>query len=131
MANEETVIQQEIRLETQKAWSGVRLFRNECGTAIVKDEGKKPRYVRYGLSVGSPDLVGWRTITITSQMVGKKFAQFIGVEVKTETGIKKKGAHEKRQDKWIDLINRSGGLAFKTTSPDDTIQKLNPDQVGV
>jgi len=132
MANEETVIQQDIRLDVQKAFAGVRLFRNECGTAIVKDnEGSKPRYVRYGLSVGSPDLVGWRTITITSQMVGKKIAQFVGCEVKTEEGYRKNGKHEKRQQKWIDLINQMGGLAFKARSPEEAIQKLNPDQVGV
>lgn len=126
MASEETCIQQEIRLQVQKALGCVRLFRNECGTAIVRDEGKAPRYVRYGLSVSSPDLIGWRTITITPAMVGKVFAQFVGVEVKTEAGIKKKGKHEKRQDKWIDLINRSGGVAFKTTTPNEAIQKLNP-----
>ena len=128
MANKETVIQQEIRLKVQKAFGGVRLFRNECGTAQIIDKGKKPRFVRYGLSVGSPDLIGRRTITITPQMVGRKIAQFVGVEVKTEEGIKKKGKHEKRQDSWIALINKMGGLAFKSTSPEDTIKKLNPTQ---
>jgi hypothetical protein len=131
MANEETVIQQEIRLEAQKAFPGLRLFRNECGTAIIKDEGKKPRYVRYGLSVGSPDLVGWRTITITQGMVGRKFAQFVGCEVKTEEGAKRNGKHERQQKKWIELINRSGGLAFVAVSPAEAIQKLNPAQIGV
>jgi len=129
VANPETVIQQEIRLQVQAEYSSVRLFRNECGTAKVEDKGKKPRFIRYGLSVGSPDLIGWRSITITQSMVGKTFAQFVGCEVKTETGAKKNGKHEQRQQKWIDLINNMGGFAFKATSPDEAIKKLNPEQV--
>jgi hypothetical protein len=139
MANPETVIQQEIRLEVQKAFATVRLFGNGQGRAFIltrpqlallKKNGMNPTCVTYGLSVGSPDLIGWRTITITSHMVGKSFAQFVGCEVKTEAGIKRKGAHEKRQDKWIALINNMGGHAFKATSFEEAIQKLNPAQLG-
>lgn len=129
MANSETVIQQEIRLEVQAAFSSVRLFRNECGTARVEVKGQPPRFIRYGLSVGSPDLVGWRSLTITPQMVGKKIAQFVGCEVKTPKGLKRNGKHEQRQNKWIDLINQMGGHAFKATSASEAIKKLNPDQV--
>jgi len=128
MANPETVIQQEIRLHSQKAYPGLRLFRNECGTAVIKEPGEKPRHVRYGLSPSSPDLVGWRSLVITPDMVGQTIAQFVGIEVKTEEGARKNGPHERRQKKWIDLINQSGGLAFIATSPDEANQKLSPDQ---
>ena len=51
---------------------GIRVFRNNVGLARFPDGST----VRYGLCPGSADLIGWRTVTITQDMVGQPFAQF-------------------------------------------------------
>ena len=126
MANPETVIQQRIRLALAGQCPNVRLFRNECGVGyhiphneLRKLDRKQIRRVSYGLSVGSPDLVGWRTITITSDMVGKQIAQFVGVEVKTRTG-----READDQKRWRRIINDSGGHSVVSRSESEAVKQL-------
>ena len=57
----ETTLMQRIMLAASKL-PGVRLFRNNTGF----DSAAK---VRYGLCVGSSDLIGWKTITIEPKHV--------------------------------------------------------------
>jgi len=77
----------------------VRLFRNNVGVAHMgkvvskySDGGSEfiiiqnPRIVKYGLCVGSSDLIGWKTVTITPDMVGETRAIFVAIEAKTEDG---------------------------------------------
>ena len=45
-----------------------------------------PRWFSTGLPKGFPDLCGYKSTIITPDMVGKKFAQFAFIEVKTPTG---------------------------------------------
>ena len=59
----------------------VRLFRNNVGIC-VRDGARIP----FGLAVGSPDLIGWKRVTITADMVGQSIAVAVGVEVKSATG---------------------------------------------
>lgn len=59
----------------------LRLFRNNTG-AFYDD--KSNRMIRYGLCTGSSDLIGWRTIIVTPEMVGRKLAVFIGAECKAK-----------------------------------------------
>ena len=40
------------------------------------------RRVKYGLYKGSSDLIGWKSIEITPEMIGQRFAVFVSVEVK-------------------------------------------------
>lgn len=70
---------------------GARLFRNQigryrlaCQTCILCQ--RDGRVVSSGLAVGSPDLVGWQTVTVTPEMVGQRIAVFVGIEAKTATG---------------------------------------------
>ena len=58
---------------------GVRLFRNNCG-ALKDADG---RLIRYGVAnPGGSDLIGWRSLTVTPDMVGRKLAVFLAIEVK-------------------------------------------------
>jgi hypothetical protein len=50
----------------------VRLYRNNTGT--LRDQHGRP--VTFGLAVGSADLIGWTTRTITPDMVGQQVAVF-------------------------------------------------------
>lgn len=81
---------------------GVRLFRNNVGMAIQQDG----RRIRYGLFPGSSDLIGWKSVEITPEMVGRKVAVFTAVEVKTP-----KGRLSAAQKNFIDVVREHGGIA--------------------
>jgi hypothetical protein len=76
---------------------GVRVWRNNSGLDTT-------RGVRYGLGVGSPDLVGIA------------WGRFIGLEVKTPTG-----RITREQRAWIDTITRLGGVAAVVRSVDEAV----------
>jgi hypothetical protein len=76
----EQQIQQHIRIACSTG--DTRLFRNNTGT--LRDQHGRP--VSFGLCKGSADLIGYRTITITPDMVGQQVAVFLSIEVKTPTG---------------------------------------------
>lgn len=91
---------QRVQLEaTRKGW---RVFRNNVGQLL--DARGVP--VRYGLCPGSSDLIGWRELVITPEMVGQTVAQFVAVEVKTPTG---KATPQQMQ--FLDAVERAGGVA--------------------
>jgi hypothetical protein len=78
------------------------LYRNNCG--VLQDRRGVP--VRYGLQPGSSDLIGWRTVTITPEMVGQQIAVFTSIEVKTPAGRVKP-----EQQQWMDAVQSAGGIA--------------------
>lgn len=99
-----------------------RLFRNNVGTGwvgrIVHQTPQRitldfPRPLHAGLCAGSSDLIGWQTITITPEMVGKQIAVFTAIEVKTATG---KPTPE--QLNFIEIVRKSGGIAGISTDPE-------------
>jgi hypothetical protein len=120
----ENPVQQRIRLEA--ATAGLQLFRNNVG-ACTDDTG---RLIRYGLGndsakvnavLKSSDLQGWQSIVITPDMVGKRIAQVVSVEVKESNWnhAKKLDAHELAQKAWLDLVIAAGGKAGFATGPAD------------
>lgn len=99
---------------------GLRLFRNNVGVywtgrLIGMDGGVArlagARRVTCGLAEGSGDLIGWQTITITPEMVGKQVAVFTSIEVKTVGN--KPAEHQKR---WEKVTAGAGGIAGHATS---------------
>ena len=97
----ETRLTQEIRLGISDL-SNVRIFRNNTGRL----QNKSGEWVDYGLVVGSSDLIGWTSVTVTPDMVGQKLALFTAIEVKTATGRVRK-----EQTNFIDRVREAGGLA--------------------
>jgi hypothetical protein len=93
-------IQQQIRLALSRG--PVRLWRNNTG-AMRDDRGQ---LVRFGLCPGSADLIGYRSVTITPDMVGQQLAVFTAVEVKSPTG-----RPTAEQTAWLEHITAAGGLA--------------------
>jgi hypothetical protein len=83
--------------ESANAEPGVRLFRNNCGF------DQKNR-VRYGLSIGSSDLIG---------LAG---GVFLAIEVKTPVGRERK-----EQKLFREAINRLGGVAGVARSVDEAM----------
>jgi hypothetical protein len=88
----------------------VRLYRNNTGT--LRDQNGRP--VQFGLAVGSADLIGWTTRTITPDMVGQQVAVFTSIEVKSATGRLRP---EQRQ--WLEAVQAAGGIAGVARSVED------------
>ena len=104
----EQSIQQHIRLAC--GTGDTRLFRNNTGT--LRDQHGRP--VQFGLCKGSADLIGWRTITVTPEMVGQQVAVFTSIEVKTATG-----RIRPEQQQWLDAVQAAGGIAGVARSVED------------
>jgi len=100
----ETDILKTIRLRLTKYG---RYFRNNTG--VLKDQNGRP--VKFGLAVGSSDLIGW---TKTD-----RGAIFTAIEVKRPG----KKPTEKQQN-FINTVNENGGIAFVAFSADDAESKL-------
>lgn len=86
-----------------------RLMRNNCG-ALLNRNGQ---LIRFGLGAGTSDLIGFASITITPEMVGKKVAVFIGAEVKLNS------AATEEQVRFLDMVERFGGIGVLARSPQD------------
>lgn len=112
----ETHLQQQIRL-AHGSRTDLRLFRNNCGSLPDPRTG---RPVQFGLARGSADLIGWRTITITPDMVGQRIAVFTSIEVKTPTGRIRPD-----QQAWLDTVQAAGGIAGIARSVQDSEDLLN------
>lgn len=102
MANAETTLQQQIRLALGTR-TDLRLFRNQVGQLPDPRTG---RPVQFGLARGSADLIGWRTIKVTPEMVGQRIAIFTSIEVKTATG-----RISPAQQAWLGAVRTAGGIA--------------------
>jgi hypothetical protein len=107
----ETALQNKIRLALGKH-PNVRMFRNNVGLFKTQDG----RNVQTGLCVGSSDLIGFTSKTITLDDVGKTVAIFTALEVKTEKGIV-----SPQQEKFIEMVARFGGISAVVRSVDDAM----------
>ena len=112
----EAYVQNKIRLAV--ASGDVRLFRNNTG-ALLDMQG---RLVKFGLCKGSSDLIGFRSITITPDMVGQKIAVFSAIEVKD------KGKATVDQKNFINIINNAGGYAGVAKNVNDAKKILYMDK---
>ena len=109
----EQQIQQNIRIACSTG--DTRLFRNNTGT--LKDQHGRP--VSFGLCKGSADLIGWKRVTITPEMVGTQVAVFLSIEVKTATGRLRP-----EQQQWLDAVHAAGGIAGVARSVSDAERLL-------
>lgn len=107
----EAAIQQQVRLALARA--GAVAFRNNVGQYT---DPKTGRPIRYGLCVGSSDLIGWTPVLVTPEMVGTTVAVFTAVEVKTPTG-----RPTEPQLNFIAQVLRAGGLAGIARSAADAV----------
>ncbi len=105
----------------------VRLFRNNTGQGWIGDVTRidarrilisNPRPLHAGLCVGSSDLIGWKTVEITPDMVGRKVAIFTGLEVKAP-----KGRASSEQLNFVARVCQAGGIAGVVRNIED-VKKL-------
>ncbi len=100
MTMTEADIMREIQLAATKL--GARLFRNNVGMATTNTGS----VIRFGLAIGSPDLIGWT-----------KLGRFLAVEVKTSSG-----RLTKHQRQFLDAIIAAGGIAGVARSVGDAVE---------
>ncbi|MDD5302970.1 MAG: VRR-NUC domain-containing protein [Elusimicrobia bacterium] len=112
--NAETRLMQLIRLEAGTV-PGVRIFRNNVGLFYTR-QGTP---IRCGLFKGSSDQIGWRTVTVTPAMVGRRVALFVSLEAK---GLR--SVVEPDQQHWIDQVRAAGGLAGAAWTPEQAREIL-------
>lgn len=108
-------IQQAIRIALSEG--GCRVFRNNCG-AYKDAEG---RFVRYGVaSPGGSDLIGWKSVTVTHDMLGQRLAVFVAVEVKgPKTPVRPE------QTNFIERVIEAGGFAGVARSTQEALAIAN------
>ena len=116
VANPETDLQQRIRLALG-THPDARLFRNSVGSLPDPRTG---RLVTFGLARGSADLIGWRTLVITPEMVGQRIAVFTSLEIKTHSG-----RLSPAQTHWLHAVRSAGGIAGVARSVDDAARILS------
>ena len=92
------------RNETAGAWMGKQIHREGDQVTLVN-----ARMMTFGLAVGSPDIVG-----ISSD------GRFLGVEVKTKTG-----RATKEQLRFIEAVNKAGGIAGIARSVEDALDLIS------
>jgi hypothetical protein len=118
---DETLVQTNIRVEATRL--GIRLFRNNVGAGKLANGS----FLRWGLcnetskinsQFKSGDLIGFRELLITQDMVGGTIAQFVSREVKhSNWKPDPKCEREAAQRRWMDLVNSHGGDAAIVTGP--------------
>lgn len=93
----------------------IRLFRNTVGAGWVGTVTNRrgstitlanARPVTFGLHPGSPDLMGWRSVKITPDMVGQTVAVAVGLEIKTA-----KGRTSPAQENFLSAMKLMGALS--------------------
>ena len=94
-----------------------RLFRNTVGHCETLDG----RHIKYGLCPGSADLIGWHTVVVTSDMVGKKVALFLSIEVKAQKG---KGPRPEQLN-WLRAVSDAGGMSIVVRSAEQAVAFLS------
>lgn len=129
----EHVVQNEIRIalgrdavlfrnNVGQTWAGKSTqFKRRClvpvepGDVLVHNA----RPLHAGLCKGSSDLIGWRSITITPDMVGQQIAVFCAVEVKDG-----RGRPTKEQVHFINTLIKAGGLGCVAWNVEDAKKGL-------
>lgn len=124
------------RLQVNASKLGARVLRNNVGMAwtgqaqhigVMTNVTLKPGDlilrsavpIKFGLGVGSSDLIGWQSATITPDMVGKLFARFVALEIKTD-----KGKPTDEQLQFLTAIKIAGGIAGIARNEDDLKELL-------
>lgn len=107
-----------LKAVSDRAWKlGANLYRNQVGQYRLPDG----RWIRSGLAVGSPDLVGWVSVTVTPEMVGTRLAVFVGVEVKGAAG-----SLSDAQRAFLGQLDASGAVSGVARSAEDVDRLLAP-----
>tara|TARA_R110000851_G_scaffold62675_4_gene143564 strand:+ start:217 stop:618 length:402 start_codon:yes stop_codon:yes gene_type:complete len=102
------------------AWSGRKVGTLKNGDTVIR----KARWIEFGLVKGSGDTIGWKSVTITPDMVGQKVAQFLSLEYKTDDGRARPD-----QVNWHNVVHAAGGLSGFARCDDDVRRIISGEKV--
>lgn len=102
------------RANVGECWTGKTVTQN--GDRVVL---KDARRFSIGLPKGFPDLFGLKTLKITPEMVGKKIAAFVFLEVK-----KKGGRTTERQEHIHKVLKDAGAIGGVVYSAEEALKIL-------
>ena len=117
----EAAIKREIMLAIGRREA--RVFNNPVGNGWMGNVVRQsvdsvtlahPRRVTFGLHPGSGDLIGWRSVVITPDMVGRRVAIVASIEVKSASGKPRPD-----QSQWAAILSEAGGFAGIARSASD------------
>jgi len=102
--------------DVAKQFDNVKLWRNNRGQVVLEGGAR----MAYGVGPnGACDFIGYRRVTITAEMVGQPFAQFLAVEAK------RPGARPRpEQSEFIERVNVDGGRAGVATSANEALRLM-------
>lgn len=106
----ESRIQSQVRAILSHREADTRVWRNNVGGGKLENG----QYMKWGLQVGSSDLIGIHRKLITVDDVGTYIGRFFGVEIKTPVG-----RLSREQKVWIETIQSFGGIAEVCRSKED------------
>ena len=129
MSSREHEIQNEIRNELAgkalifranvgQAWQGSKVEKLPGRKIVIHDA----RPFNTGLPPGFSDLFGLVAVTITPDMVGKKVAVFVAMEVKAENG-----RPSDKQKGFLGAVNDNGGRSGVVRSAEDAVRIMGGD----
>lgn len=125
--NQETKIQRAIMLALSEA--GCTVWRNNTAGAwigrTIHQSGNQVTLadavmIRFGLCVGSADVIGITPMVIKPEHVGMTVGVFTAVEVKTATG-----RPSKEQTQFINHVRAHGGIAGIARTPAEALELLH------
>lgn len=129
----ESELQTRIRLAVGRL-PNVKLFRNNRGVfwagKVIDQDGNTvtllhPRRQECGLFQGASDLIGWTSVVITLEMVGRRLAVFTSGEVKKPRGSR----FEDGQETWLANVSAAGGLAAVLRSEEDALRLVGASRL--
>lgn len=121
-------VKPEIMIAVSKV-PGVRVFNNPTGVGWVGKVFSRlhglvtlqfPQRVTFGLVVGGSDLIGWSSVIVTEEMIGRRVAIFTALECKRASG----GRVSSEQVTFIENVTRAGGIACVPSSTEDAVAAI-------
>lgn len=110
------------RQNVGEGWQGVKIDARPGARVLVTPDMvilDRARRVQFGMHRGSGDLIGWRSVTVTPDMLGRTVAILASVEVKAP-----RGRPTPEQIHWADTVRAAGGIAGIACSPEEARRLL-------
>lgn len=112
---------------------GIKLAGNSGRTRLYANPSGKAFYGRAIVSYGcgaegdqkAPDFIGFHSIEITPEMVGKTVAVILWPEVKREGGKGKEKEREAAQQRGCDRVTAAGGIAGIVDSVEEFLDLIS------
>lgn len=86
---------------------------------------RNARPLTAGLCTGSADLIGWRTVVVTPDMVGCDIAVFTAIEAKSRTG-----RLTVEQTRFLDAVRAAGGIGVEARDVDGALSAVKEQERG-